>query len=535
MSTLLVGRRLSRGLYRPWKNCTTVGRAYDALRADVQQHLDYLQREIGFSYIRFHALFHEDMGVVKRAEDGSIYYQWHHIDKLYDSLLEKGLRPFVELNPMPQALATGSQTMFHYRMNVTPPADYGEWNELVFAFATHCVERYGLAEVEAWYFEVWNEPNLKGFWSGTQDEYFRLYDEAAAALKKVSPSLRVGGPATAAAGWITEFLEHCSTRNVPVDFVSTHLYPMDEPIRYGSVAASPHEPGEFFAAGVRRVRELVRSSPFPDLEIHWTEWNAQTAADRDSVTFLDNPYVDTLYGAGFVARECIALDAECESLAYWAATDVFEEHPIPGAPFSCTYGLVSVHGIPKATANAFRLMARLDGPLLDLSTSPATDADAWGCGAVAVLHGPSLRVLLYNHLFATMPAREPWRVDVRLTDLRDIGLSPGEYVMTSLHVRKGAGSAREIWEAIGSPNSLTPTQLAALRQAAEPEAQMARMVLREDGVIAAGEHPDDPLRMTVASHELYYFEITPADAPAPPKSRVSNIAKLEHELGESPN
>lgn len=523
MSQLKIGAGAKDQLRRPWKQCTTLGRAYDGLRADVQEHLAYLQREVGFSFIRFHALFHDDMGVVKRAEDGSIYYQWHQIDKLYDALLGLGLRPFVELNPMPKALAGGSQKMFHYQMNVTPPADYSEWYDLVLAFARHCMERYGLGEVERWYFEVWNEPNLKGFWSGTQEEYFRLYDEAARALKKASPSLRVGGPATAATGWISEFLEHCASQQVSLDFVSTHLYPMDEPIRYGTLEASPHRPGEFFADGVRQVRELVDDSPFTGLEIHWTEWNAQHALDRDSVTFSDNPYVDSLYGGAFVARSCVELDDVCDSLAYWSATDIFEEHPIPGAPFSCTYGLVTVHGIPKATANAFRLMAKLDGPrrVLEIDDAP------WGCGAVAVSHGQSVRLLLFNHLFASMPERSAWRVTL------DVGaaIAPGAYVATVIHVREGAGSARESWEAIGSPNTLTPTQLEALRLAAEPETRMTLVDVSEDRTLERG---DRALSFELASNELCYVELTPADVAAPPKSKISNLSKFEYELGGEP-
>jgi xylan 1,4-beta-xylosidase len=169
-------------LQMPWKRGIAVGRAYDLLRTDLIEHLRLLQREIGYGYCRFHALFHDDMGVVSRGSDGQLLFRWHHIDKIYDSLLELGLRPFVELNPMPAALASGKQKMFHYAMNVTPPASYEEWGQLVESFARHCIERYGLREVRQWYFEVWNEPNLAGFWSGTQDEYWQLYEASARAL-----------------------------------------------------------------------------------------------------------------------------------------------------------------------------------------------------------------------------------------------------------------------------------------------------------------------------------------------------------------
>src|SRR4028119_553704 len=199
-------------LRKPWKRGIAVGRAYELLRTDTIQHLQYLQREIGYEYCRFHALFHDDMGVVTRDAEGRLHFRWHHIDKVYDALLQLGMRPFVELNAGPAALASGSQKMFFYGINVTPPASYEEWGELVESFARHCVERYGLEEVRRWYFEVWNEPNLSGFWSGTQAEYWQLYEASARALKRVDARLPVGGPASSKAHWIEAIIEHCTER-----------------------------------------------------------------------------------------------------------------------------------------------------------------------------------------------------------------------------------------------------------------------------------------------------------------------------------
>lgn len=522
MSRLEITNESVGSFRRPWKNCTTLGRAYDALRADVQAQLRYLQREIGFSYIRFHALFHEDMGVVKRTDDGSLSFYWHHVDQLYDFLLSIGLRPFVELNPMPAALAGGQQKMFYYQMNVTPPADYEEWSLLISAFAEHCVARYGIDEVRRWYFEVWNEPNLEAFWSGDQAEYFRLYESSARALKAVDPALRVGGPATAATGWIGEFIGFCSSSNVPVDFISTHLYPMDELLQYESVEQSPHEPGEFFADGVRNVREIIARSALPDLELHWTEWNAQSAATRSHVTFSDNRCVDSLYAAAFVARHAVELDAFCETLAYWAATDIFEEHPIPGAPFSCTYGMLTIHGFPKPAANAFRLLARVRGTRL---SATVTDTP-WGCGALATEDAGTLHLLLYNHLFVGMDDRAPWEVEL------SCAVTAGTYHLTRVHIAEGSGSALEAWEAAGKPANLTSAKLSALRQAAEPRGTLTLVQIDSHGRMT--DASGSPVVLTLRSHEVVYCELVAAGPPAPPKSRLSNLTRFEQQLGGKP-
>ncbi len=127
----------------------------------------------------------------------------------------------------PRQLASDPNAIhpFWYKQNVSPPKDYAKWDDLIRHFGQHLVDRYGVAEVSQWYFEVWNEPNID-FWAGNpkQATYFELYDHTARALKSVSPLLRVGGPATAAADWIEPFLAHVTQQNVPIDFVSTHGY-----------------------------------------------------------------------------------------------------------------------------------------------------------------------------------------------------------------------------------------------------------------------------------------------------------------------
>lgn len=235
----------SKELNMPWKNCIAIGRAYELLNCDLREHLIRLQQEIGYRYCRFHAVFDDDMKVVRRNEQGKLEYNWGNIDKVYDFLLAIGLKPFVELNPMPKALASGTQTMFAYEMNVTPPNNYSEWEELIKKFAIDVTNRYGLKEVESWYFEVWNEPNLSAFWAGSREEYFKLYQYSAKALKFVTKNIKIGGPSTSKANWINEMIDYCKTKKVPLDFISTHLYPQDEFVQCPTPLDSPYKPGDF--------------------------------------------------------------------------------------------------------------------------------------------------------------------------------------------------------------------------------------------------------------------------------------------------
>lgn len=168
------------------------------IRNDTQAHLVPAMQELGFRYIRFHDVFHDVLGTVKEV-DGKLVYDWTKLDQLYDALLAKRIRPFAELGFTPSAMKTSEQTLFYWKGNTSHP-DPAKWTQLIDAYVRHIRARYGAEEVRQWYFEVWNEPNLKDFWENAdQQAYFDLYANTARTIKAIDPQLRVGGPSTAGA------------------------------------------------------------------------------------------------------------------------------------------------------------------------------------------------------------------------------------------------------------------------------------------------------------------------------------------------
>ena len=209
-----------------WEHTVGSSHAVLGLRPDWQEQLRRGHDERGFRHVRFHGLLTDDMGTLISRQETPLY-SFFNAHRIWDFLLSIGMRPFVELGFMPERLASGRETVFHFRGNVTPPANYDAWATLIRKLVGHWVERYGIAEVSQWFFEVWNEPNLPAFWTGTQDDYFKLYGHTAQAIKSVDASLRLGGPATAVTEWIDELLDYGEKNRLPVDFISTHIYPTD--------------------------------------------------------------------------------------------------------------------------------------------------------------------------------------------------------------------------------------------------------------------------------------------------------------------
>ena len=256
------------------------------LRAEALKQLSFLQDTCGFRYLRFHGLFSDDMAVCRLDREGTLLFNWQYVDLVLDAMLERRIRPLVELGFMPDCLKSGEQTIFWWRGNVTPPRDIVQWRELVSAFTRHVTGRYGAEEVRQWYFEVWNEPNLPQFFSGTQQDYFNLYEASAKAVKSVDGSYRVGGPGSAGlpeGTWIPELIAHCQQNQIPLDFVSTHAYGVDGALdEFGNNRHTLKQDQDCIIQEVRRAKSDVGNSEMPHLPILFTEWS-NSHSSRDNV------------------------------------------------------------------------------------------------------------------------------------------------------------------------------------------------------------------------------------------------------------
>ncbi len=456
-------------------NCVGAGRAAEGLRGDWQAQLAELQSVAPFDYIRFHGLFHDDMGVYFKGENGEDIYNFQYIDALYDFLLSVNIRPFVELSFLPKDMTSGEHTIFWWKGNVDVPKSYEAWGNLVKAFTQHVTDRYGREEVSKWYFEVWNEPNLKAFFAGEMEDYFKLYEAAALAVKSVDENYRVGGPATAGNGWVNEFIGHCYEKNLPLDFFATHHYGVHGALDEFGVQQlrMSSSPAAVWGA-VNATRQKIDAIAKGHLELHYTEWSS-SYSPRDLTH-------DTYLNAAYVLNTLRHTDKTTESMSYWTFTDIFEESGVPTKPFHGGFGLITMAGVKKPTYFSYTYLSQLGK-----NEVKSSDENSWVCkddeGNIQVLAYditmPDLEAMkeFNNRIFSkeVIPAdKGELKIDLA-------GVEDGLYNLEVYRTGHRANDAQTIYFDLGSPNVLSPTQEATLHQHTQDKAVVMEVVEIEGG------------------------------------------------------
>jgi xylan 1,4-beta-xylosidase len=382
---------------------------------------------------------------------------------------------------MPTCLASGTKTCFHYKGNITPPADYDKWKDFIHAFTAHLVERYGLEEVKQWFFEVWNEPNLPFFFDGTQEDYFKLYQASAEAIKSVNQELKVGGPSTSINAWVPETIEFCKKNNVPLDFVSTHHYPTDDPLWRSGIDVET-----FFKTGMYKNHVDIKRGTLTEmctrtkeeaqgLPLYYTEWNVSANTNHE--------IHDTEYAAAMVAKTLADNDGLVEAYSFWTFTDIFEESSQLCGFFHGGFGLQTVAGVEKPAYRLFEIMHGLGDTRIAISGDTADST----VEALAVKGENELKVLVYNHNLEKMPI-EPQEVTISLEGIDHIKS------MRCCRIDAKHGNAYTKWLEVGKPDYPKHEVIEQLKEASK--------LLYEDVVVA------DQVSVIVPEYGVYLLEIS---------------------------
>lgn len=461
--------------------CVGTGRLDLAMQKEYQDQLAAVQKLCHFSHIRGHGLFSDQMGIYQEHRDfqGNLLYKEYcftYLDRVMDAYLENGLEPFLELGFMPEKLAAGEQTIFYWKGHTTPPKDMNEWTDLVKATLTHLAKRYGKERVEAWPCEIWNEPNLPGFWENADKaKYLELYKATVLAVKEALPGMRVGGPAICGGEgsqqWIFDFLAFCRDEHLPVDFVTRHAYMGQTPERKGRYLYHPMSRPEDLVAEMRESRRIIDSFPeYKRLPLYITEFNTSY-----------NPFCpihDTNYNAALCAGLLAQLGDVAAGYSYWTFGDVFEEQGIPSRPFHGGFGMMANGLIPKPTLWAFAFFAGLQGEAAYRDES----------ALILKTEDGGFDAVLWNL------DEEEKRFDLRLP-------LAGRAVAMVERVDEACCNPLKCWHDMGEPADLTEGQLAFLRGAAKPARET---LIPED----AGN--GKRLSLTLGKNAVVHVRVVPA-------------------------
>ena len=462
------------------------------MRKNWQNQLREVQSEIGFEYIRFHGIFSDEMMVCNLGREGNMNYNWSYVDELFDFFRETGIKPFLELSFMPSELKRTNKTMFWQKANISPPRDMGAWTGLVTELTRHCVNRYGLGEVETWYYEIWNEPDYENvFWAGSKEEYFAFYRQTALAIKSISERIRVGGPSVTHQSvtdpsWLTDFLLYCKNNAVPLDFVSLHIYPETiAPTEHAKVqdlwtqlkqGESPEKLMKNWLS-VKRIY-LDRNNTYDalvsadailkefaphDPQLHITEWNA-SAYGRNLIH-------DTCYVAAFIIRSILQCIGKADSIGYWTFTDIMEETKAGISAFHGGFGLISRDGLKKPAYYAYWFLSRLGREILVrgeefIVTRAREDIQILACNFAyfdsLFLSGDTSALTATDRysIYESGPDKE-----IRLC----IAGLAGKYKITRYRLDRQHGSVFDEWVRMGAPEEMTQQVLQYLKGKARPE------------------------------------------------------------------
>ena len=488
-----------------WQFCVGSGHALLALRTDYTRQLKLIHDTLGIERVRFHGIFDDDMRTFNDLSmqmplpgaEAFTEYNFNACGVAYDNVLEAGMKPFVELSFMPKKLMAQDERpkegMFFYKPIVVPPQDYDAWKDYIQAFLRFLIHRYGIEEIRSWYFEVWNEPDLPvAFFNGTREEYFRLYEVTARAIKEIDEEIPVGGPATSGSKWVQSFTAFCREHEVPVDFVSTHQYagdPLggvedqgdpvekDEDMSSDSVMDGFRETMMRAAAQMQQIEDKTFLNGFrvmmPDksettdlpndtfirnsriakeqagnLPLFYTEWN-----ENSGFSAYTN---DTRKVAAYDVKTALDVADNLDGSSIWCFSDIFEElHPFP-QEFHGGFGMLTQSGIPKPVYFAMKMLADAGEERLDIGEG----ATLGEIGAAAFRSGKGTQVLLFRQKMKNLDL--PGEKAVVKVELDGEPAS-----VTVRRIDEEHGNPLKIWEEMGSPVSVNCCEIEEIKARSE--------------------------------------------------------------------
>ncbi len=414
--------------------------------------------------------------------NGKPIYDWKIIDKIVDTYIHAHVKPFMEIGFMPEAMSVKPEPYMRHWSQPNdgqgwsyPPKDYDKWGELVRQWVLHSIDRYGKAEVETWYWEVWNEPDIS-YWKGTPEEYDKLYAYAARAVKKALPTTRVGGPGSTgpgnprAAAFLKQFLEYCAKNNLPLDFITYHAKGQPKVIESRVQMGLGKEMND-----VQRGMEIINGfQQFAKLPIILSEADPEGCAACSARTYPQNAYRN---GALYPAYTAAAIDniyklaaqhkSNVEGMLTWA----FE---FENQPYFDGFRTLATNGVDKPVLNVFRMLGLMSGNLVKADSNGAVSLEnivAAGVrqkpdvDAMATRSAHEISIMTWNYHDDDLPGPSA----AIQTTVSGVPANVGRVLMLHYRIDQNHSNAYTVWKELGSPQSPSAEQYARLEAAGQLE------------------------------------------------------------------
>lgn len=419
---------------------------------------------------------------------GKPIYDWTVVDRIFDTYLERGVKPYAQIGFMPQALSSKPEPYQHewrpglpyndiYTGWAYPPKDYAKWGELVYQWVKHCVAKYGAKEVESWYWEVWNEANI-AYWKGTPEEFRKLHDYAIDAVRRALPTARVGGMDSAGDGgkFMQDFLEHClrgknfATGQIgtPLDFLSFHAK--------GSPSFVDGHVRTGIAAQLKTIdTAFARFASFPELKgkpiiIGESDPDGCAACQGPQLAYRNTTMYSSYTAASFARKHLLAEKhgVNLEGAVTWAFE--FEDQP-----YFAGFRVMATNGLTLPVFNVFRMMAKMSGARLDAQSSGDPGVESIiksgvrgaqaDVSALASLDATKrqLTVLVWHYHDDDVPGATA-EVELAFKNLPEDAPAPR---LTHYRVDATHSNAYTLWQSLGSPVAPTRPQYIQLEAAAQ--------------------------------------------------------------------
>jgi xylan 1,4-beta-xylosidase len=426
-------------------------------------------------------------------KNGNPVYDWTIIDKIFDTYIERGMKPIAQIGFMPQALSVKPEPYRHYWKPgaayndiytgwAYPPKDYRKWAELVYRWVLHSVERYGKKEVETWYWELWNEPNI-GYWRGTTEEYIKLYDYTADAVKRALPTAKIGGPETTGPGWdkaeifLRTFLDHVLTGKnyvsgkvgTPLDFITFHAKGSPKLVD-GMVQMNMGTQ----LRDINKGFEIVASYPeLKKLPIIIGESDPEGCAACSEADYPQNAYRNgTMYAsytAAAFARKYELADHHKVNL-FGAVTWGFE---FEDQPWFAGFRDMATNGVDKPVLNVFRMFGMMSGSRVEVNQNnlaysyqkvrdeSVRDVNP-DINAIAAKGVNSATVMVWNY-----HDNNELNVPASPVEIKLEGIPVGKVLLNHYRIDQQFSNSYTAWKKMGSPQNPGPGQIAELEKAGQ--------------------------------------------------------------------